>query len=114
MTQEGIFVGELIGSAVLILFGAGVRGAVTLDCSKAKGAGRVLIARFRTSADEHEALPRSSGHAINPARELGPCITHYRLPVPERGTPRRSCVWTPMVRPLIGGALTALVHNAAS
>ncbi|MGI5141500.1 aquaporin [Streptomyces sp. CA-106110] len=58
--------------------------------------------------------PRSSGHAINPARELGPCITHYPLPVPERGTPRRSCAWTPMVRPLIGGALTALVHNAAS
>ncbi|MGI5510048.1 hypothetical protein [Streptomyces sp. CA-106131] len=80
MTQEGIFVGELIGSAVLILFGAGVRGAVTLDCSKAKGAGRVLIARFRTSSDEDEALPTLERPCDQPRPRTRP--VHHPLPAP--------------------------------
>lgn len=83
MTQEGIFVGELIGSAVLILFSAGVRGAVTLECSKAKGAGRVLITRFRTSADEDEALSALERPCDQPRPRTRP--THRPLPAPRTG-----------------------------
>jgi hypothetical protein len=114
MTQEGIFVGELIGSAVLILFGAGVCGAVTLDCSKAKGAGRVLIAPFRTSADEDEALPTLERPCDQPRPRTRPA--HRPLPAlgPRKGNPAPGLRLDTGVGPLIGGALTALVHNAAS
>jgi hypothetical protein len=112
MTHEGIFVGELIGSAVLILFGAGVCGAVTLDCSKAKGAGRLLIARFRTSADEDEALPTLERPRDQPRPRTRPA--HRPLPAPGTREGDPAPARTPVVRPLTGGALTALVHNAAS
>lgn len=42
--QRDIFVGEVIGTAILILFGAGVRAAVTLRYSKARASGWIVIA----------------------------------------------------------------------
>lgn len=43
-SHADIVVGEVIGTAILILFGAGVCAAVTLHYSKAKGAYWVVIA----------------------------------------------------------------------
>ncbi|MFF6994245.1 MIP/aquaporin family protein [Streptomyces sp. NPDC008313] len=252
MTHGSIFVGELIGTAVLILFGAGVCAAVTLNHSKAKGAGWVVIAfgwgfgvlagaytaapksgghlnpavtlglavadvtewgdvpyyvlgqmagamlgavltwlayfsQFQANADTETALPTlgvfstapeirnpvanltseiiatvglvlpilffgenlgtgigpipgsdtaygsgigillvsllvvgiglslggPTGYAINPARDLGPRIVHSVLPIPNKGTSDWAYSWVPVVGPLIGGALSALVYNAA-
>lgn len=64
-----IFVGEIIGTAILILFGAGVCAAVNLRFSKANGAGWIVIAfgwGFGVLAGAYTALPLSGGH-INPA-----------------------------------------------
>jgi glycerol uptake facilitator-like aquaporin len=114
MTQEGIFVGELIATVVLILVGAGVHGAVTLDRSKAEGAGWVLIAQFRTSADEDEALPTLERPCDQPRPRTRPAHHPLPAPGPREGDPAPGYTWAPVVGPLIGGALTALVHNAAS
>ncbi|KOG36287.1 glycerol transporter, partial [Streptomyces varsoviensis] len=68
-----IFIGEIIGTAVLILFGAGVCAAVTLTRSKAKAAGWVVIAfgwGFGVLAGAYTAGPLSGGH-LNPAVTLG-------------------------------------------
>ncbi|MFC9097647.1 MIP/aquaporin family protein [Streptomyces sp. NPDC057072] len=251
MTHGSIFVGELIGTAILILFGAGVCAAVTLNHSKARGAGWIVIAfgwgfgvlagaytpapksgahlnpavtlglvltditewgdvpyyllgqmagailgavltwlvyfaQFQANADEDKALPTlgifstapeirnpvanliteviatvglvlpilffgknpgtgigripgttaygsgigilivallvvgiglslggPTGYAINPARDLGPRITHALLPIPNKGTSDWGYAWIPVVGPLIGGALSALVYKAA-
>ncbi|EST37133.1 glycerol transporter [Streptomycetaceae bacterium MP113-05] len=64
-----IFAGEVIGTAILILFGAGVCAAVNLRFSKANGAGWIVIAfgwGFGVLAGAYTALPLSGGH-INPA-----------------------------------------------
>jgi glycerol uptake facilitator protein len=50
---------------------------------------------------------------INPARDLGPRIAHALLPIPNKGTSDWSYAWIPVVGPLIGGALSGLIFNAA-
>ncbi|MCM2579255.1 MIP/aquaporin family protein [Streptomyces meridianus] len=68
-----IFVGEVIGTAILILFGAGVCAAVTLNHSKAKASGWVVIAfgwGFGVLAGAYTAGPLSGGH-LNPAVTVG-------------------------------------------
>jgi len=240
MSNADIFVGEVIGTAILILFGAGVVAAVVLNYSKAKDAGWVVIAfgwgfgvmagaytvaplsgghlnpavtlgiaidtgewdkvpvyvagqmvgamlgallcwlvyyaQFEANAEEDISQPTlgvfsttpairrpvanlvteiiatmglvlpilafgltkglgesgtailivsflvvgiglslggPTGYAINPARDLGPRIVHALLPIPRKGTSDWGYAWVPVVGPLIGGALSGLVFNAA-
>ncbi|MFI2509950.1 MIP/aquaporin family protein [Streptomyces sp. NPDC018972] len=240
MSNGDIFVGEIIGTAILILFGAGVVAAVVLNYSKAKDAGWVVIAlgwgfgvmagaytaaplsgghlnpavtlgiavdtgdwdhvhvyiagqmvgamlgavlcwlayyaQFQANAEEDIAQPTlgifstvptirnpvanlvteiiatmglvlpilafglttglgesgtailivsflvvgiglslggPTGYAINPARDLGPRVVHALLPIPHKGTSDWGYAWVPIVGPLIGGALSGLVFNAA-
>ncbi|MEV5014682.1 MIP/aquaporin family protein [Streptomyces sp. NPDC053780] len=73
MSNGDIFVGETIGTAILILFGAGVCAAVTLRYSKARASGWVVIALgwgFGVLAGAYTAAPLSGGH-LNPAVTLG-------------------------------------------
>ncbi|GGM13533.1 putative glycerol uptake facilitator protein [Streptomyces fumigatiscleroticus] len=73
MSNGNIFVGETIGTAILILFGAGVCAAVTLRYSKAQASGWVVIAfgwGFGVLAGAYTAAPLSGGQ-INPAVTLG-------------------------------------------
>jgi len=245
MSNGDIFVGELIGTAILILFGAGVCAAVTLNKSKAQGAGWVVIAfgwgfgvlagaytsaplsgghinpavtigfaiegttkwedvpyyilgqfagaivgavlcwlvylgQFNLNADEEKSIETlgifstrpeinnpvqnliteiiatialmlpilglvggnkhvagigdaglpvlliaflvvgiglslggPTGYAINPARDLGPRITHALLPIPNKGTSEWSYSWIPVVGPIAGAAIGAVIYNAA-
>ncbi|KAF3464261.1 MIP/aquaporin family protein [Streptomyces sp. Tu 3180] len=240
MSNGDIFVGEVIGTAILILFGAGVVAAVVLNHSKAKDAGWIVIAfgwgfgvlagaytaaplsgghlnpavtlgiavdtgewdtvhvyvagqmagamlgavlcwlvyyaQFRANAEEDVAQPTlgifstapairnpvanlvteiiatvglvlpilafglteglgesgtailvvsflvvgiglslggPTGYAINPARDLGPRLVHALLPIPDKGTSDWGYAWVPVVGPLIGGALSGIVFNAA-
>ncbi|MFE3037924.1 MIP/aquaporin family protein [Streptomyces canus] len=240
MSNGDVFLGEVIGTAILILFGAGVVAAVVLNYSKAKDAGWVVIAfgwgfgvlagaytaaplsgghlnpavtigiavdtgdwdqvpvyiagqmvgamlgavlcwltyyaQFRANADEEIAQPTlgifstapairnpvanliteiiatiglvlpilafgltkglgesgtavlvvaflvvgiglslggPTGYAINPARDLGPRIVHALLPIPNKGPSDWGYAWIPVVGPLIGGALSGVIFNAA-
>lgn len=51
-----------------------------------------------------------TGYAINPARDLGPRILHALLPLKEKGSSDWGYAWVPVVGPLIGGALAALIY----
>ncbi|MDF9811612.1 MIP/aquaporin family protein [Streptomyces sp. SPB162] len=71
-----VFIGEIIGTAILILFGAGVCAAVTLKHSKARASGWIVIAfgwGFGVLAGAYTAGPLSGGH-LNPAVTLGIAI----------------------------------------
>ncbi|MER6464047.1 MIP/aquaporin family protein [Streptomyces sp. NPDC048409] len=73
MSDGDIFTGEVIGTAILILFGAGVCAAVTLRHSKARAAGWVVIAfgwGFGVLAGAYTAAPLSGGQ-LNPAVTIG-------------------------------------------
>ncbi|GAA2097923.1 MIP/aquaporin family protein [Streptomyces albiaxialis] len=71
-----IFVGEIIGTAILILLGAGVCAAVNLRFSKAKDADWIVVAfgwGFGVMAGAYTAGTLSGGH-LNPAVTLGIAI----------------------------------------
>ena len=58
------------------------------------------------------SLGGSTGYAINPARDLGPRLAHALLPIPGKGTSDWGYAWVPVVGPIIGGVLAALIHVA--
>ncbi len=55
------------------------------------------------------SLGGPTGYAINPARDLGPRIAHAFLPIKGKGPSDWSYAWVPVVGPLVGGALAALL-----
>ena len=56
------------------------------------------------------SLGGTTGYAINPARDLGPRVVHFLLPVPGKGGSDWAYSWVPVAGPLIGGALAAVVY----
>jgi glycerol uptake facilitator protein len=57
------------------------------------------------------SLGGTTGFAINPARDLGPRIAHFMLPIPGKGSSDWSYSWIPVVGPIIGGILGALLFK---
>ncbi len=53
------------------------------------------------------SLGGPTGYAINPARDLGPRITHASLPLRNKGNSNWPYAWIPVVGPLLGAALAA-------
>jgi glycerol uptake facilitator protein len=55
------------------------------------------------------ALGGPTGYAINPARDLGPRIMHFVLPIAGKGDSDWEYSWVPVVGPIIGGVIGGLV-----
>lgn len=55
------------------------------------------------------SLGGTTGFAINPARDLGPRIAHFLLPVYDKGPSGWEYAWIPVVGPLIGGVVAVYV-----
>ena len=58
------------------------------------------------------SLGGTTGYAINPARDLGPRIAHFLLPIPGKRDSDWSYSWIPVVGPILGGVVAALLANA--
>ncbi|MGW0874632.1 MIP/aquaporin family protein [Streptomyces sp. NPDC002740] len=101
MSNGDIFVGEVIGTAILILFGAGVCAAVTLRHSKARASGWIVIAfgwGFGVLAGAYTAAPLSGGH-LNPAVTLGIAVD----------TGEWGEVWVYLLGQMVGAMLGAVL-----
>ena len=57
------------------------------------------------------SLGGPTGYAINPARDLGPRIAHFILPIRGKGGSDWAYSWVPVVGPIIGGVLAGLLSN---
>ena len=57
------------------------------------------------------SLGGATGFAINPARDLGPRIAHFFLPIPGKGSSDWRYAWVPIVGPLLGGVFGALFYQ---
>lgn len=57
------------------------------------------------------ALGGTTGYAINPARDLGPRIAHFVLPIPGKGDSDWGYSWIPVVGPIIGAVIAALLYT---
>jgi len=57
------------------------------------------------------SLGGPTGYAINPARDLGPRIMHFILPMKNKRDSDWGYSWIPVIGPLAGGVLAALIFR---
>lgn len=57
------------------------------------------------------SLGGTTGYAINPARDLGPRIAHFLLPIAGKGSSNWKYAWVPVVGPILGGSLGGLFYK---
>ena len=100
---------EIIGTFVLV-FGVLAIFANKFTAVPTFGLGGLLVGLLVLAIGL--SLGGPTGYAINPARDLGPRIVHAILPIPGKGPSDWAYSWIPVIGPLIGGALGALVFDA--
>jgi glycerol uptake facilitator protein len=55
------------------------------------------------------SLGGPTGYAINPARDLGPRIMHYLLPIPLKRDSDFKYSWVPILGPVVGAIIAAMI-----
>ena len=60
------------------------------------------------------SLGGTTGYAINPARDLGPRIMHAILPIKNKVSNDWGYAWIPIIAPIVGASLAALLMLALS
>ncbi|MGK0465464.1 MIP/aquaporin family protein [Clostridium sp.] len=58
------------------------------------------------------SLGGTTGYAINPARDLGPRIAHYLMPIKNKEGSNWWYAWIPVLGPICGGIAAALFFKA--
>lgn len=56
------------------------------------------------------SLGGTTGYAINPARDAAPRLMHALLPIKGKGSSRWDYAWVPVVGPIAGAAIAALLY----
>jgi glycerol uptake facilitator protein len=108
------FISEVIGTFVLMFGILGIKG-VTMSSGGAAvplsmGALGIIPVAFLVWVIGL-ALGGTTGYAINPARDLGPRIMHAVLPIPGKGSSDWGYSWIPVIGPLTGAAIAALLYG---
>jgi len=98
------FISEFIGTFVLLFGILGLGTAKMVD-----GFGPLAVGLLIWVIGL--ALGGTTGYAINPARDLGPRIAHFLMPIAGKGGSDWGYAWIPVVAPICGGVVAALVFN---
>ena len=57
------------------------------------------------------SLGGPTGYAVNPARDLGPRIVHFLLPIAQKRDSDWGYAWVPVLGPMLGALLAAMVFK---
>lgn len=98
------FLSEVIGTFALILsilFVAGAQMAGPLPVA-------IVIVAIGMS------LGGTTGYAINPARDLGPRLMYFLLPIKNKGSIDWAYSWVPVVGPIVGSVIAVVVYSLVS
>lgn len=100
------FFGEALGTAILVI------GIMAIGPSEvSQGLGPIIVGIIVIGIGL--SLGSTTGYAINPARDLGPRIMHAILPIANKGDSDWSYSWIPVLGPIVGGTVGALVYQLA-
>lgn len=105
---------EVVGTFVLIL----VILFIANPEFKSEGMGKVIIGLGSVGALPVAflvvaigmSLGGLTGYAINPVRDLGPRIVHFLVPIKSKGASDWGYAWIPVVGPVLGAIIAALVY----
>lgn len=98
------FVSEFIGTMILI-FGLLFIGANQF----ADGLNPLIVGALISTIGF--SLGGTTGFAINPARDLGPRLAHFMLPIAGKGHSDWGYSWIPVLGPISGGIAGALLYQ---
>lgn len=99
------FISEAIATAVLVF------GLLTIGANEfTQGLNPLVVGLLIISIGL--SLGGPTGFAINPARDLGPRLAHFILPISGKRNSDWGYAWVPVFGPLVGGLLGAVVFNA--
>lgn len=95
---------EIIGTFILLL------GLLTIGANEfTEGLNPLIVGALIVAIGM--SLGGTTGYAINPARDLGPRIAHFFLPIPGKGSSDWGYAWVPVVGPVLGGSFGALFYQ---
>lgn len=100
------FIVEVIATAILLI---GILGIFNIHNGIGSGVGPYAVGILIFSIGL--SLGGPTGFAINPARDLGPRIMHAWLPIQGKGSSDWEYAWIPIVAPLVGAVLGALLYG---
>ncbi len=96
-------VSEMLGTMVLV-FGLLMIGANEFT----EGLNPLVVGGLITIIGM--AQGGSTGYAINPARDFGPRLAHFLLPIKGKGDSNWSYSWIPIAGPILGGGTGAALY----
>ncbi len=106
----GNVMSEVIGTIMLIMIGMGLASKGFVGSGLAPGMGPffwgIVVWALGLS------LGGQTGYAINPARDLGPRIAHWLLPIAGKRDSDWGYAWVPVLGPIIGAIVGALIVKA--
>ena len=100
-------VSEIIGTFVLMLVVFSIFSKAVSPAGPSPALGPLLVGMLVWGIGL--SLGGTTGYAINPARDLGPRIAHAILPIAGKGDSDWSYSWIPVLGPMLGSALAALL-----
>jgi glycerol uptake facilitator protein len=102
---------EAVGTAVLVVVAAAIFSHGVSVNGPAAGMGPWLVGSLVWGIGL--SLGGTTGYAINPARDLGPRIVHWLLPIPGKGGSNWRYAPIPIIGDLAGAVLAGLLLRYA-
>jgi len=102
---------EAVGTAVLVVVAIAIASRGVSATGPAAGMAPWLVSCVVWGIGL--SLGGTTGYAINPARDLGPRLVHWLLPIPGKGGSNWGYAYVPIVGPLLGGALAGVLVRYA-
>lgn len=97
-------IAELVGTFALVL------GILAIGANEfTEGLNPIIVGTLIIAIGM--SLGGPTGYAINPARDLGPRIAHFLLPIPGKRDSDWAYAWVPVVGPIIGAVFGALFYK---
>lgn len=103
-------ISEIIGTIVLVFVVAAIFSKTVMGAGLPPTIGPYMVAMLVWAIGL--SLGGTTGYAINPARDLGPRIAHAVLPIAGKGGSDWGYSWIPVVGPLVGAVIAAVLIKA--
>lgn len=100
-------ISEIIGTITLVLVVAAIFSKQVMGGGIPPTIGPYMVAMLVWGIGL--SLGGPTGYAINPARDLGPRIAHFVLPIAGKGDSDWGYSWIPVVGPLVGGVIAGFL-----